>query len=59
MKTRVGVSVVVAVLLSVFAGLVRAESHTARIGFAGYRGTETLTDFPALIKLPDVVAGFA
>lgn len=59
MKTRAGVSVAVAVLLSAFSGVARAESHAARIGFAGYRGTETLTDFPALIKLPDVVAGFA
>lgn len=31
---------------------------TANIGFAGYKGTETLTDFPALIKLPDCAAGF-
>ena len=59
MKTRAGVSVVVSVLLSAFSSVARAESHTARIGFAGYRGTETLTDFPALIKLPDVVPGFA
>ena len=32
---------------------------TATIGFAGYKGSETLTDFPALIKLPDCAAGFA
>ena len=32
---------------------------TATIGFAGYKGTETLTDFPALIKLPLAADGFA
>ncbi len=37
----------------------RAEVRTAEIGFAGYTGSETLTDFPALIKLPDAVEGFS
>lgn len=32
---------------------------TATIGFVGYKGTETLTNFPALIKLPDCATGFA
>ena len=34
-------------------------ARTASIGFAGYKGTETLTDFPALIKLPLAADGFA
>ena len=36
-----------------------AEVRSAEIGFAGYTGSETLTDFPALIKLPDAVEGFS
>ncbi len=36
-----------------------AAAGTATIGFAGYKGAETLTDFPALIKLPDCAAGFS
>ena len=36
-----------------------AAANTATIGFAGYRGAETLADFPALIKLPDCAEGFA
>ena len=36
-----------------------ASAGTATIGFAGYKGAETLTDFPALIKLPDCAAGFS
>lgn len=35
------------------------EVRTAEIGFSGYMGQETLADFPALIKLPDAVEGFA
>ncbi len=36
-----------------------AAAGTATIGFAGYKGADTLTDFPALIKLPDCAAGFS
>ena len=36
-----------------------AEVRSAEIGFAGYTGSETLTGFPALIKLPDAVEGFS
>ena len=39
--------------------LVAEGVRSAEIGFAGYRGTETLVDFPALIKLPDCAEGFS
>ncbi len=39
--------------------LLKARERSAEIGFAGYRGTETLVDFPALIKLPDCAEGFS
>ena len=50
---------IIMMAVSVFCGIVWADPHTATIGFAGYQGTETLVDFPALIKLPEAVDGFA
>ena len=35
-----------------------AEAKSCRLTFSGYEGTETLTDFPALIKIPDGLTGF-
>ena len=32
--------------------------HECRLTFSGYEGKETLTDFPALVKIPDGVTGF-
>ena len=32
--------------------------HECRLVFSGYEGRETLKDFPALIKIPDGLAGF-
>ena len=39
--------------------LLTAVANTSTIGFVGYKGAETLTDFPALIKLPLAADGFA
>ena len=50
---------IIMMAVSVFCGIAWADPHTATIGFAGYRGEETLTGFPALIKLPEAVDGFA
>ena len=35
-----------------------AKGRRCEIVFSGYEGTETLKDFPALIKIPDGLAGF-
>ena len=35
-----------------------AEVQSCRLTFSGYEGTETLRDFPALIKIPDGLTGF-
>ena len=32
--------------------------HECRLTFSGYEGKETLTDFPALVKIPDGLTGF-
>ena len=32
--------------------------HGCRLVFSGYEGTEALKDFPALVKIPDGLAGF-
>ena len=32
--------------------------NECRLTFSGYEGTETLRDFPALIKIPDGLTGF-
>ena len=32
--------------------------NECRLTFSGYEGTEKLTDFPALIKIPDGLTGF-
>lgn len=32
--------------------------NECRLTFSGYEGTETLRDFPALVKIPDGLAGF-
>ena len=52
--------------LSVVDGALKASvtrraggAMSARITFTGYTGSDTLTDFPALIKLPGGVPGFA
>ncbi len=34
------------------------EAKSCRLTFSGYEGAETLTDFPALIKIPDGLTGF-
>lgn len=54
------------VTLSVVDGALKASvtrraggAMSARITFTGYVGADTLTDFPALIKLPGGVPGFA
>ena len=54
------------VTLSVVDGALKASvtrraggAMSARITFTGYVGADTLTDFPALIKLPEGVPGFA
>ncbi len=36
----------------------RAETKSCRLTFSGYEGTETLRDFPALVKIPDGLTGF-
>ena len=54
-----GTFVVLAALASAPLPLLAEGERSAEIGFAGYRGTETLADFPALVKLPDCVEGFA
>ena len=35
-----------------------AEAKACRLVFSGYEGTETLKDFPALVKIPDGLTGF-
>ena len=35
-----------------------AEAKSCRLTFSGYEGAETLKDFPALVKIPDGLAGF-
>ena len=35
-----------------------AEAKSCRLTFSGYEGTETLKDFPALVKIPDGLTGF-
>ena len=54
-----GAFVVLAALTAVPSPLMAEGERSAEIGFAGYRGAETLVDFPALVKLPDCVEGFA
>ena len=36
----------------------RPVTHECRLVFSGYEGTEALKDFPALVKIPDGLAGF-
>ena len=35
-----------------------AETQSCRLTFSGYEGSETLKDFPALVKIPDGLSGF-
>ena len=34
-------------------------AHSFNVGFAGYKGGETLTDFPALVRLSSAIDGFS
>ena len=49
----------VVLTLALFAALMcGAEAKSCRLTFSGYEGTETLKDFPALVKIPDGLTGF-
>ena len=49
-----------AMLALAIAASANVPSHRpqCRITFSGYEGSETLKDFPALIKIPDGLTGF-
>ena len=49
----------VVLTLALFAALMcGAETQSCRLTFSGYEGSETLKDFPALVKIPDGLSGF-